>query len=209
MEIAEKILVELRKGPSSWRKLVEHFPRKHPEAVERAIYSLSRQGKIFPLRQGVFKVVTPDMTEEDYIDLTDRYKDADNDALEAHGLKRCTHCRHVKPLEDYYIQKRDYGGHRPDCKECVKARVTARRASKTEAELAWKASEPKSKTCRCCGQEKPITQFHLQKATEYRTAYRRSYCRSCVGARLKEFNEKVAAGRKIAREAREAKKGAT
>jgi hypothetical protein len=168
---------------------------------------------IFPVRAGVFKEVTPDMSEEDYIDLTHRYDGIDNESLKQHAFKRCAKCKHVKPFEDYYIQKRDHGGYRPDCKECVKARITARREEK-KAEKAKKKEQtvtkrkptkPNTKQCRRCGQEKSITQFYLQKAVEWvngqgvhvsRAAYRRSHCRACNNAKCKELHVRLSRGAK-------------
>jgi len=200
--IKQKILAKLRVGPLSWQALQRLFPGKHPEAVERAIYSLKRECKIFPIRPTVFRLVTADMSEQDYIDLTHQFADETDEELLEGGMRRCSKCHNVKPLEDYYIQKREHGGHRPDCKACVRERVIATRAARIAAGKVKERIELCEKRCNCCKVVKPIADFNLQRATPTRNAHRRAYCKGCERDKVNAYNAKVRARRLEARKLR-------
>jgi hypothetical protein len=49
--------------------------------------------------------------------------------MSAPESKTCTKCDETKPLSEYYRQANCRGGHRPDCKDCVKARTRATKAT--------------------------------------------------------------------------------
>jgi hypothetical protein len=56
-------------------------------------------------------------------------------------VKRCSKCRLVKPLDDFYVMRAARDGHRPNCKVCESAarRAKYRENPKREVErvLAW------------------------------------------------------------------------
>lgn len=195
----QKILNKLRGGPMPGRLLPNLFPTKHPDATGRAIYSLLRAGKIFVVRQGVFKAVSAGMSEQDYIDLTHAFRDVENSSLKPQGLQRCTVCGHVKPLEDYYIEKRFHDGHRPDCKACVRERTIANRKVRKEREEALlqagvqtqQTPELKTRVCKQCGIEQPINNFPLRPETATRRSRRLLACHECDKARRKAYNARV------------------
>ena len=99
--------------------------------------------------------------------------------------RSCTKCGETKPLTDFSKAPRGKYGRKSRCKECDAARHAAIHPPKprvyTKLRPAFTGAEPK--TCRKCGETKPLSEFSLsRRETPTRNAVYRSDCKTCSSA---------------------------
>ena len=68
--------------------------------------------------------------------------------------KRCTRCKKIKPLDEFYRNKNNRYGRQSACKSCSKEQAVARRERLVGAEI------PAEKHCPGCDQTLPADAFH-------------------------------------------------
>jgi hypothetical protein len=82
--------------------------------------------------------------------------------------QRCTICKIVKPISEFYIDYRCRDGHVPRCKECTnKAHRLShqkRVAGNTDENIAKVKRTVHSKYCRICHQVKPLASFNVRRS---------------------------------------------
>ena len=71
-------------------------------------------------------------------------------------MKNCRTCKQEKTFEEYYKSSKTADGLTYSCKSCQNAYYKGYNASRKNAKARI---EVKSKVCRDCGVEKPISQF--------------------------------------------------
>jgi hypothetical protein len=93
------------------------------------------------------------------------------------GDKACSECGEVKPLSEFYRNRRYAGGLVGKCKACARAKnvaVRARHAARGDG-----VAIPESKWCAKCGRAKPGQEFGVNRT---RHDGRADYCRECFSA---------------------------
>jgi hypothetical protein len=95
-------------------------------------------------------------------------------------MKSCSVCKEQKFLNDFYKDKKTSDGHSFRCKACTNAYYKSYNASRKLAQARY---EVKSKVCRTCGLEKPISQFG-KKSTSLDK--HQIYCKPCWRNRVYE-----------------------
>jgi len=94
-------------------------------------------------------------------------------------MKRCTKCGEEKPLEDFYVCRREKSGYSSRCKTCESVRKKCMYAKR-------KANPPLpviSKKCSRCGKEKPASEFYTSMSTVSGLS---SHCKICVSVSSKD-----------------------
>ena len=99
--------------------------------------------------------------------------------------KRCSHCRQVKPLDAFGVDRSRRSGRRSWCRACGRARVDAHRRARGLPELERDVviDHTREKRCSRCREIKPLSAFHHNRS---QTGGRYAYCRDCVSARYQE-----------------------
>lgn len=93
-------------------------------------------------------------------------------------MKTCSKCKQEKPVTDFNVSKRSKDGFQVYCKSCYTTYYKAYNASRKDA----KAQDvSKSKVCRDCGLEKPISQFGTRSVSLDK---KNIYCAPCWKARV-------------------------
>lgn len=95
-------------------------------------------------------------------------------------MKNCTSCNIQKPFDEFYKNNKTSDRLTQKCKSCQKAYYKGYNASRKAAQARY---EVKSKVCRQCGLEKPISQFG--KKTTSLDKYN-IYCKPCWRTRTYE-----------------------
>ena len=101
--------------------------------------------------------------------------------------KACSHCKAVKELTEYNVNKRAKDGRHAICRACHAAKLKARRAA-TKGQVAPAAQESlvpelpaePTKACSACKEEKPLTAFHTDRS---RPDGHTTQCKDCRNAR--------------------------
>jgi hypothetical protein len=78
--------------------------------------------------------------------------------IEATASKPCKTCRRELPLDGFYKGSSYRGGHRPDCKQCIRERYRARTRASVKAFYAREKDRMLAAyggACRCCGEARP------------------------------------------------------
>ena len=88
-------------------------------------------------------------------------------------MKTCTQCKLEKPLVEYYKNSKSADNLTYKCKACINAYYKGYNASR---KVAKARVEVKSKVCRTCGLEKPISQFGLKSTSLDK---HNIYCKPC------------------------------
>ena len=96
------------------------------------------------------------------------------------NMKKCLVCKTDKPADEFYKNKRAKDGLTDRCRTCQSAYYKGYNASRKAAQPRY---EVKSKVCRTCGLEKPISQFG--KKTTSLDKYN-IYCKPCWRTRTYE-----------------------
>jgi hypothetical protein len=94
--------------------------------------------------------------------------------------RTCRKCNVEKLLEEFSRAPRGKYGRKASCKACDAARAAEHYVPKprTKYREAYTGDEPK--TCRKCGETKPLREFRLSRqATNTRNAVYRSDCKTC------------------------------
>lgn len=102
---------------------------------------------------------------------------------DATRAKRCCRCATWLPVESFHTDRSRKDGRCPDCKSCRlatnakgKARLKAQRAERRAALLT---SPPRSKACKVCLEDKPLTQFVVNSRLRWGRGER---CKTCHNA---------------------------
>ena len=95
-------------------------------------------------------------------------------------MKICTVCKEQKPLNEFHKDKRTPTGVGYRCKPCQSAYYRGYNASRKTADARV---EVKSKVCRECGLEKPISQFGIKSTSLDK---HNIYCKPCWRIRCYE-----------------------
>ena len=100
-------------------------------------------------------------------------------------MKNCTLCKETKPLSEYYKNSKTADGHTFRCKTCTSAYY---KGYNTSRKVAKARVEVKSKVCRECGLEKPISQFGRKSTSldKYNI-----YCKPCWRIRCAKAMRKM------------------
>jgi len=95
--------------------------------------------------------------------------------FDAHAQKkRCTQCDGIKPMSDFYVNKKMRCGRMSECKECTK-RMGRRTAYKQKASAEGVIGKPCSK----CGETKLLEQFGKSRQCKFGRSPR---CKECTAA---------------------------
>lgn len=99
--------------------------------------------------------------------------------------KRCSHCRQVKPLDAFGVDRSRRSGRRSWCRACGLARVDARRRARGLPDLERDVviDHTREKRCSRCREIKPLSAFHHNRSMR---DGRHGYCRACDAARYRE-----------------------
>lgn len=118
----------------------------------------------------------------------------------AEGMKRCSRCRQIKPIESFPLYKKARDGRNSWCKACQcetsRARNAAKRQQKQETAAvveeppAGAAVEPE-KTCMQCEKSKPLSEFGPYTGTLDRHDF---LCNSCRGRTEEKKAARATAG---------------
>jgi len=84
------------------------------------------------------------------------------------GLKRCTKCKKVKPLDKFHQNHRNADGRVPQCRSCLSPRAVDRERLRKQG----------FKHCPSCKQIKPLKEFYLRTNGKPMSA-----CKSCFSVR--------------------------
>jgi RNase P subunit RPR2 len=107
-------------------------------------------------------------------------------------MKKCAMCFVDKEVTEFNVSNRKYGDGRSSyCKPCQSAYYKAYNAART---AAHKKYDRKSKVCRDCGLEKPISQFGKRQLSPDK---HNIYCKPCWRDRCKIASRKHNRGQKI------------
>lgn len=101
------------------------------------------------------------------------------------GYKTCSACREVKPLGEFYRDKRGARGVSAACKTCRLAASDARRRERGIPERQRYADLPGIKTCRRCKRPKPVAEFSVEHRNRDGL---RSWCDDCSNERTLEWH---------------------
>ena len=102
--------------------------------------------------------------------------------------RSCTKCGEIKSLDEFDKAPRGKYGREARCKACRAAGYQERHVPKPRRKRRAAFTGNEIKTCRKCGQEKPLSQFSLsRKATETQNAVYRSDCKVCCSAQAMQW----------------------
>ncbi len=102
------------------------------------------------------------------------------------GTKTCSHCQTEKPASDFYRNSGRKDGLSDWCRPCVKA----------DRHKRWRAKHPEpppyvrptEKTCKTCGQIKPLEQFHRRSSAR---DGRQPDCAVCATAAIAAYHKSM------------------
>lgn len=100
-------------------------------------------------------------------------------------MKQCTLCKEEKPLSEYYKNAKAADGHAFRCKVCTSIYYKGYNASR---KVAKARVEVKSKVCRECHLEKPISQFGRKETSLDK---HQIYCKPCWRIRCAKAMRKM------------------
>ncbi len=103
------------------------------------------------------------------------------------GTKRCSHCREIKPLQEFYFDTAT-NSYNYLCKKCARAKDKQKRLAKgimSASERNQKDIERGAKVCNKCGKEKTLDNFNK----DNRTGHYRGYCIECEQKYFKEYQK--------------------
>lgn len=100
-------------------------------------------------------------------------------------MKQCTVCKENKELNQFHKNKKAADGYNFRCKSCASAYYKGYNASRKAANARV---EVKSKVCRTCGLEKPVSQFGRKETSldKYNI-----YCKPCWRIRCAKAMRKM------------------
>ena len=107
--------------------------------------------------------------------------------------KTCTKCGRELPISEFYAKAGSKDGLQTICKDCHNA-ATQKSIEKRKADNIFNESE--TKTCICCGETKPITEFYKDKKA---TDGHQSYCKRCLNLKSAERARKARAEKRAAK----------
>lgn len=107
--------------------------------------------------------------------------------VDAPDYKACSKCEALKPLSDYYENRRYKGGHYKHCKACHGAITKARRDRRRALQPPRPTQVPPTeKKCGECGETQPLGNFYKPPSSN---SYWR-YCKPCMAIRSKREYER-------------------
>lgn len=99
--------------------------------------------------------------------------------------KTCSCCGKVKPITAFNADKNLKDGHKGQCRECINAKVRARRA---RSRAALKLISEGTKCCYRCHEKKPLSEFYKSRS---RKDGHRPYCKTCTAeAQRRSYNKR-------------------
>lgn len=125
--------------------------------------------------------------------------------------RRCTKCRQVLPLSEFEYTRSNKGEKikRKICKTCyhesMSKRARKKDITKTNEDMTTtqETTTVLTKTCRCCGETKPICDFYQDKKASDGL---QSYCKKCMNEKARARKQAVSAEKRAAaKEAKEIK----
>lgn len=111
--------------------------------------------------------------------------------------KRCTKCRQVLPLSEFEYTRSNKGEKikRKICRTCyhesMSKRARKKDITKTNEDMNTTTQETttvQTKTCRCCGETKPISDFYQNKKASDGL---QSYCKKCMNEKSRARKQAV------------------
>lgn len=116
--------------------------------------------------------------------------------------RRCTKCRQVLPLSEFEYTRSNKGEKikRKICRTCYHESMSKKKdITKTNEDMNTTTQETttvQTKTCICCGETKPLTEFYRDKKA---TDGHQSYCKRCINLRSAERARKARAEKRAAK----------
>lgn len=116
--------------------------------------------------------------------------------------RRCTKCRQILPLSEFEYTRSNKGEKikRKICKTCYHESMSKKKdITKTNEDMNTTTQETttvQTKTCICCGETKPLTEFYRDKKA---TDGHQSYCKRCLNLRSAERARKARAEKRAAK----------
>ncbi|MBQ2015581.1 MAG: hypothetical protein II207_01105, partial [Clostridia bacterium] len=116
--------------------------------------------------------------------------------------RRCTKCRHILPLSEFEYTRSNKGEKikRKICKTCYHESMSKKKyITKTNEDMNTTTQETttvQTKTCICCRETKPLTEFYRDKKA---TDGHQSYCKRCLNLRSAERARKARAEKRAAK----------
>ena len=113
--------------------------------------------------------------------------------------RRCTKCRQVLPLSEFEYTRSNKGEKikRKICKTCYHESMSKKKdITKTNEDMNTTTQETttvQTKTCRCCGETKPICDFYQDKKASDGL---QSYCKKCMNEKSRARKHAVRAATK-------------
>lgn len=111
------------------------------------------------------------------------------------GMKRCSSCKEVKPVSEFYTDNNALDGYKSACKPCHSEKVAKKQKERRDArrqERIAQCADTGTKVCKRCGRELPLSHFnkHARCADGLQPN-----CMDCQSELLKAAQEKRLASR--------------
>lgn len=153
-------------------------------------YCRKKRRDIGALNPACEKALAPDHVPEEIIEVA---------KLETE--RRCTKCRQVLPLSEFEYTRSNKGEKikRKICKTCYHESMSKKKnITKTNEDMTTtqETTTVQTKTCICCGETKPLTEFYRDKKA---TDGHQSYCKRCLNLRSAERARKARAEKRAAK----------
>lgn len=101
-------------------------------------------------------------------------------------MKTCKGCKIEKELSEFYKSKRGKNGINPQCKLCVKL-IKQKFDTKSKENYENNKGNIKEKICSSCKENKPSSEFYVDKKTKYGLRYE---CKDCCKNTDKKYTKK-------------------
>lgn len=101
------------------------------------------------------------------------------------GKKKCSSCKEVKELHNFYFKK-NYNSYQSKCNDCMVLYRRKLKPLKEQYKQRLDLHEQKLKKCSRCEIVKPYSEYGINKSTFYGI---QCYCKSCKSERQKEYRE--------------------
>jgi len=107
-------------------------------------------------------------------------------SVDGRDYKICNKCEELKEVSHFFKRKTSKDGYRNDCKECSKLSDQKRSGKRREQRQDREITTEGKKTCRICGIEKDLSEFHIKRGT---LDGHRSECKECVKGIQKKYKD--------------------
>lgn len=160
-------------------------------------YCRKKRRDIGALNPACEKALAPDHVPEEIVEVA---------KLETE--RRCTKCKQVLPLSEFKYTRSNKGEKikRKMCRTCYHESMSKKKdITKTNEDMntTQETTTVQTKTCRCCGETKPISDFYQDKKASDGL---QSYCKKCMNEKARARKQVVRAEKRAAaKEAKESK----